>query len=347
MTASLLSAGTAQQVRTRTGFQYVPRVALGVDLVLIVTSVLAAVVGRGVLPFPRTVPSDVVGSQLSVAGPAMILGWVLMIHLLGGYRSQTFGAGLDEYKAVVNGGLITTGFVGIFCYLLRFPLPRGFFVLTFAIGIPLLVLGRFVAATRCPPRPRARRSPAPRDHRWRRGARRRDRQRSAPGDMARLQRGRRPHAREQRPAAPPTPAFRLLGTSKSIAQVALDAHADVVFLAGGAFDSATAMRRLAWELEHEDDPGRHRPERHRRLPRAGAAFARSAGLPLIHLEKPRSEAAARSAKRTFDVLGTLGSAARVQPIFAFAALQIKRHDGGPILFAQKRVGRDGDTLPRA
>ena len=31
----------------------------------------------------------------------MIIGWVAAIFLLGGYRPQVFGAGLDEYKHMV------------------------------------------------------------------------------------------------------------------------------------------------------------------------------------------------------------------------------------------------------
>ena len=62
----------------------------------------------------------------------MIIGWVAAIFLLGGYRPQVFGAGLDEYRRLVNASLLTAAAVGIGCFLLRFPLSRGFFVLAFA-----------------------------------------------------------------------------------------------------------------------------------------------------------------------------------------------------------------------
>jgi lipopolysaccharide/colanic/teichoic acid biosynthesis glycosyltransferase len=67
-------------------------------------------------------------------------------------------------------------------------------------------------------------------------------------------------------------------------------------------------------------------------------------MPLIHLEKPRSAEAVRRAKRTFDVFGSLALLLFFFPVFAFSALQVWRHDRGPILFRQTRVGRDGKTF---
>ncbi|MET0998151.1 MAG: hypothetical protein ABWX73_05500, partial [Marmoricola sp.] len=128
----------------RGGLRYIPTVAFGTDLVLITFSVFAAILGRETIQFPINVPDVTVSNSLDVAGPVMIIGWVAAIFLLGGYRPQVFGAGLDEYKATINASLLTAAAVGIGCYLLRFQLSRGFFVLAFLIGIPVLVLGRFL-----------------------------------------------------------------------------------------------------------------------------------------------------------------------------------------------------------
>ena len=68
------------------------------------------------------------------------------------------------------------------------------------------------------------------------------------------------------------------------------------------------------------------------------------GMPLIHLEKPRSAEAVRRAKRTFDIVCTLGLLLFFAPVFAFAAFRVWKHDRGPILFRQTRVGRDGETF---
>ncbi len=68
------------------------------------------------------------------------------------------------------------------------------------------------------------------------------------------------------------------------------------------------------------------------------------GLPLIHLEKPRSEAAVRRAKRTFDIVGSLCLLLLFAPVFLFAAVRIWAHDRGPVFFGQSRVGRDNETF---
>ena len=140
MTRSATSKSTVG-ARPRGGLRYLPTLALAADLVLVALSVVAAILGRKTIPFPMDVQ---VGHALDVAGPAMIIGWVTAIFLLGGYRPQVFGAGLDEYKAVINASLLTAAAVGIGCFLLRFPLSRGFFVLAFLVGIPALVVGRFL-----------------------------------------------------------------------------------------------------------------------------------------------------------------------------------------------------------
>src|SRR4051812_4914860 len=142
MTTSLVAA-TRVSAPARGGLRYIPTVAFGTDLVLVTFSVFAAILGRESIPFDLLSRTDV-GDSLTVAGPIMIVGWVAAIFLLGGYRPQVFGAGLDEYKHMIYASLWTAGAVGIGCYLLRFQLSRGFFVLAFLIGIPVLVLGRFL-----------------------------------------------------------------------------------------------------------------------------------------------------------------------------------------------------------
>ena len=47
------------------------------------------------------------------------------------------------------------------------------------------------------------------------------------------------------------------------------------------------------------------------------------------------------AKRGIDVLASAAALALLAPLFAVVALLIRRHDGGPALFWQTRVGRWG------
>ena len=50
---------------------------------------------------------------------------------------------------------------------------------------------------------------------------------------------------------------------------------------------------------------------------------------------------ARLAKRALDVAGSLAFLIAFSPLFALIALLVKLEDGGPALFAQKRIGRFG------
>ena len=50
-------------------------------------------------------PADVT-SSLQVAGPLVLLGWLVVIAAFGGYRDDVFGAGTDEYKRVFNASLV-------------------------------------------------------------------------------------------------------------------------------------------------------------------------------------------------------------------------------------------------
>ncbi len=338
LTTSIL-ATNAVAAPPKSALRYVPTLAFGLDLVVVATSVLAAIAGRESLHLPPQAANVEISHSLAVAGPAMILGWVIVIACFGGYRPNVFGAGLDEYKRVMNASLVTAAAVGIACYLLRFQLSRGFFVLTFAIGIPALVLGRYAL----------------------RSALHRARKRGALLHRVVIV-GTEGHVDEIASvltreawlgyqvigAMTPAPGKRtatasgipVLGVSSAVAEVALATQADVVFLAGGAFDSADQVRRLAWELENEDIQVVIAPavtdvssERIRVRP--------VGGLPLIHLEKPRSQAASQRAKRAFDMAGSLALLLAFTPVAVFSALRIWGHDGGPVMFRQVRVGRDG------
>jgi lipopolysaccharide/colanic/teichoic acid biosynthesis glycosyltransferase len=51
--------------------------------------------------------------------------------------------------------------------------------------------------------------------------------------------------------------------------------------------------------------------------------------------------APRVAKRTLDIVVVAPAFFLLMPLFAAVALAIRLHDGGPVLFWQRRVGRDG------
>ena len=330
---------TAQQ---RAGLRYIPYLALGIDLTLVSLSVMVAALGRERINLPVQNPDLEITANLGIVGPVIILGWIVSNFLFGAYRAGIFGAGLDEYKRVINASLINAAFIGIACYQLRFPLSRSFFILAFLIGIPLLALGRF--------------------------ALRREMHRARSRGLLQSRvviAGSEGHVDEivkvlDRKtwlgydvigAVIPEPGTKsstclgipLLGRSGSVAEIAIEAEADIVFLAGGAFDTTDDVRRLVWDLEHEAIQVVIAPSV-TDVASERISLRPVGGLPLIHLEQPRSQTAARRAKRLFDIVAALSLLLLSTPLLLLAAFRVWHHDGGPVLTRQMRAGREGKTF---
>ena len=231
----------------------------------------------------------------------MILGWVAAIFTFGGYRSRYFGDGHDEYKRLTKASLFTAAAVGIGCYLLASSLRAAS-----CAGVSHRQPG-------AGPRP----LPAPRSiHRARTIGALHHRVVIAGAEghvdeiAAVLRRekwlgydviGALTPQRTERPCT--ASGIPILGSTGSVATIAVDAGVDVVFLAGGAVDSAAEMRQSAWYLEHEDIAVVIAPsvtdvssERVRVRP--------VGGLPLIHLEShvPPKPYAGPSAPSTSSAL---------------------------------------------
>jgi exopolysaccharide biosynthesis polyprenyl glycosylphosphotransferase len=133
---------------------------------------------------------------------------------------------------------------------------------------------------------------------------------------------------------------RVLGSPGAVVQLAREGRTDVVFLAGGAVESAAEMRRTAAELKRAGvrvilAPSITDVSRERIKARPVG------GLPLIHVGKPRWLAASARAKRSFDIIGSALLILMLSPILIFAAFKVWCYDGGPVLFRQQRIGRGG------
>ena len=66
--------------------------------------------------------------------------------------------------------------------------------------------------------------------------------------------------------------------------------------------------------------------------------------PLVYVEAPTLRRTQAIAKRGFDIAVSAVTLVIVSPILVAVALAIKLHDGGPVFFSQRRVGRDGKTF---
>src|SRR5699024_4913204 len=66
--------------------------------------------------------------------------------------------------------------------------------------------------------------------------------------------------------------------------------------------------------------------------------------PGLLLTPPHPGVAARVAKRAFDIIGAALLLVILAPVLLITAAVIRREDGGPALFRQDRIGRDGETF---
>ena len=323
--------------RQSSTLRLLPLTALGVDLLSVCVALSVAGLGRNLFGDLLADSSGVV-PHFDLAAPLVALGWLLTIAAAGGYDHQVFGAGPTEYRRVFNSGLTNAALVGIGCYLLAFPLSRSWFLMVFLVGIPLLVAGRFAMRTAV------------------RRARLKGRLRHRVmivGDPAHIDDVAQVLHRENwlgydvvgalapDDAARFTPAgVRIVGDLTRVADHSASLGADIVFFASGSVSSAGGLRQVAWELEHTPTQIVLAPSL-TDVSRERVSVRPVGGLPLLHLEKPRSIAAGSSAKRAFDLIGSAMLLVALSPVYLFAAWKIWSHDRGPILFKQERIGRDG------
>ena len=336
---TLLSVGSSRGSAPKTAgrlLHALPVTALVIDLIVMIAVGLVAILGRRELDF-FTASFDVEQS-VTVAGPLIILGWLATIAISGGYETDIFGAGMDEYKRVFNASLITAGLAGVGCYLARFDLSRGFFLLAFFIGIPAVLLGRLTLRRAIQT---ARRHGSLRQRALIAGSR------SHVDEIAAVLR--RESWLGYDIVGALTPEYDLseetstgvpvIGNA-SDATAAVQAHgADVIFFAGGSVGASSQLRKTLWQLERHHVQVVVAPsvtdissERIRIRP--------VGGLPLIHIEPPTWSDASRWGKRTFDLVGSSLLILAFAPLLVFTAIQVKFHDGGPVFFRQTRIGKD-------
>lgn len=318
-----------------------PLAAFVVDAVLIALALLVAWWARtGLTIFHEA--RDLTAITSLAAVPMWAL-WMAHLAAFGSFAPHVFGAGTTEYKRVLTATFVTAGSIGIFCYLLKFPLSRGFYFSAFLAGLPLLLAGRFTLRRAL--------------HSARRQGRLGQRlvlvgSSDHIDDVAKVLFRERwlgyhvvgaltPDGHELTHATPE--GIPILGPARATGHVVAQASIDIVLFVGSGVGSAQEMRRAAWALEPTGATILLVPSltdvAHDRI-----RVRPAAGLPFVELEGPRAQVATRALKRSFDLVGSGLLIALGSPVLLAAALAVRLHDRGPALFRQERVGRDGEVF---
>lgn len=272
---------------------------------------------------------------------AMVPAWLGLIAAFGGYQRRQLGAGTIEYRRVLNASLLAAGLLGVSAYLLQYPMSRAYFFLMLIIGIPAVLVERFVLRRIL--------------HRARRQGRFSRRVLIA-GDCAHIGDLVTILNREswlgyrvvgllttEAKACGLAMDIPTIGTPERVLTAVQAARADTVIFTEGAYSRGRDFNRLARQLEGERAELIVVPT----LTDVSAtrmSVRPVAGIPLVHIDKPQAEQAGTWLKRSFDIVGSLLLIIVTSPVVAAAALAIRLEDGGPVLFRQTRVGMKGRSF---
>jgi exopolysaccharide biosynthesis polyprenyl glycosylphosphotransferase len=264
--------------------------------------------------------------------------WLCIVTLAGGYDSRFIGVGADEFRRMLNAGVTLTAVIAILSYATKTEIARGYVV----IALPCLTVFDLLA---------------------RFGLRKRLHRRRSLGSCMRrvVAVG---HARVVADLATElgretyhglsVVAACVAGTDggaevagipvvsglNNVARVVELYGADTVAVLACPEMSGMRLRELAWELEKTGTDLCVAPAL---LDVAGprTTIRPVAGLPLLHVDHPEFTGAKQVIKGAFDKVLGISALALMAPVFIAVALAIRLADGGPALFRQTRVGRDG------
>lgn len=265
-------------------------------------------------------------------------GWITALVLFGAYSMRLLPSGTEIFRNVVHASAAAAGVVTAFLYITGLDLSRAFTILFFLIAPPLLILVRMglrlvLNALR------------------RRGRLRR--QVIAVGSLPYVDSITRTLHRESWlgyevvgavvPREDPRVTSRIgipyLGSEDELLEIIREHRPSILLFTAGSSHSAEEFRRLAWELEDLDldlivVPALSEISSDR------VSMRPVAGLPLVHMDLPRSRDALKRTKRVFDAVSSAVGIVLMSPVLIACSLAIKLHDGGPVIF---RCGRSPDA----
>ena len=280
---------------------------------------------------------------ISTAGLPLI--WIAWVGAAGGYDPRFIGLGSEEFRRIINAAFSLTAAIAILSYAFKVDFARGYVL----IAVP--ALGAADTAARYLLRKRL--------HRQRkRGLHMRQvtvaGHPAAVADLIVQLRRERFHGLEVTNACvvgdtvtgdtlTEVAGVPVLGGLADTARVAAATGADTVaVLACPEMDGVT-LRRLAWELEKEGTDLCVAPAL---MDVAGprTTIRPVAGLPLLHVDHAELTGAKWAVKSFFDKAIATVALGLLSPLLAVITIAIIVRDGGPVLFSQTRIGKDGQPF---
>ncbi len=313
-------------------------------LVIVACVALSLVVRFGNLDTSVAVLGQEAGYWL--IGAFIAAAWFIGLSLNRSRDLRVLGSGSAEYRRVVNTTAMAFGLVAIVLLLLKVDVARGFFLLAFPLGLLGLVGTRWLA----------RRAVV--------RLRRTGRYTNATvivGTTSDVEAVLRTLAQNPGSAYRPVGVILdqpggatevrvrgsrrvpIIGHIDAVSDAIRRNDIDTVIITGQPAGGGDFIRQVGWELENT----------HAELMIASRLtdvagprihFRPADGLPLMHVELPNYEGGKHVMKRVFDFTVAATALIVLAPVLAIVAIAVRREDGGPVLFRQERVGRNGRTF---
>ena len=315
-------------------------VVIVLDAAIILLSTFAAARLRGWAPFLSS-PANDLDTLVEPLIPVVVLAWLLVLWASGTYRQRHWGAGVTEYRQVINSSVTFLMVLGLAAFLFDYPLSRGFLALLFIIGIPALAIGRYIARRVL--------------HELRRRGKSCVRtlivgNAEAAGDVVAVL-GREPwlgydavgvlskvENGELEIAGVP-----VVGTPSELSAAVEAQNISAVIFSSGSVRRGNEFNAVARKLETHNIQMVVVPAM-TDIAAQRIHVTPVAGIPLMHVGRPQAARSLRFTKRAFDLVATTIIVVLLSPVLVLTALAIKLGDGGPVIFKQRRVGTGGKVF---
>ncbi|GAB2642245.1 sugar transferase [Gordonia jinhuaensis] len=272
--------------------------------------------------------------------------WLIALRLTHSADRRVVAEGGSEYSRVVGASFLAFGVLAILDSIFRLNLARGFLVVAFPLGAAALLFTRWM---------------------WRchlTGRRRRGLDLNQVLVIGSVESAK---PLIERLLASPGLGYEVVGVCLPVDHKGgapleikgkiipmygeFDSAREAVALSGATVVAVTSaevlghsrMRELSWEMEGMDvdmvvAPGVVDVSGPRMMVRPVA------GLPLLHIDKPRYEGANRYLKATFDRLGSLVLLVMITPVLIACAIAVKCESRGPIFYRAERIGLNNEPF---
>ncbi|WP_442931602.1 sugar transferase [Mycobacterium sp. 050128] len=312
------------------------------DTVIVSGSVmLAQLVRFGESPARTSAYSGPVMTLFSILFAAL---WLAALAVFQTRSPRIIGSGIDEYRRIGSASFWTFGIIAMVTLLAKVDLARGYL----AIALPAGTLGLLASRSLW------------RQHLGSKRARGQCQTKVlAVGDRQAVAHLAHELARNPRagcvvvgvciPGYGPSRGNTLVVDGREVPILGDESHAvdaidqcgaDTVAVTRTEHFGVRGIRELMWQLETKDvdlvvSPGVMD------VAEARLTLQLTAGLPLLHVEKPQYEGTQRFQKQAFDFCFSLAALIATAPVLIAAAIAIKLTSKGPVFYPSERIGMDG------